>query len=99
MKEIPLAEAKNRLSALVQEVEDTGEDVVITKHGRAAVRITRPRRPARGAEERGALATDLQLLRNKMTRVNPQSAKPVAWEKVRGWIIGEGGSDKGGRGK
>lgn len=99
MKEVPLAEAKNRLSALVQEVEETGEEVVITKHGRPAVRITRPRRPVRGVEERRALADDLATLRQRMTKANPQSARPVAWEKVRTWLTAEPGEGKGGRPK
>lgn len=36
MKTVPLSEAKDRLSALVDEAESTHEIVRITKHGRAA---------------------------------------------------------------
>lgn len=36
MKEIPLYDAKNGLSALIAEVEMTGESVIITRHGKPA---------------------------------------------------------------
>lgn len=49
MRSVPLYEAKNRLSALIEEVERTGEEIVITKHGRPAVKIARARaRPSSG---------------------------------------------------
>lgn len=40
MKEVALYEAKNRLSALVQEVEETGAEVIITRHGKPAARLS-----------------------------------------------------------
>lgn len=36
MKSVPLSEAKDRLSALVEEAEETHEIVSITRHGRPA---------------------------------------------------------------
>lgn len=41
MREMGVLEAKTAFSAIVAEVERTGEDVVITRYGKAAVRITR----------------------------------------------------------
>ena len=41
MREIGVLEAKTAFSAIVADVERTGEDVVITRYGKAAVRITR----------------------------------------------------------
>lgn len=49
MRELPLAEAKARLSALIDEVVG-GDEVVITRRGKAVVRIVAERRrvlPAR----------------------------------------------------
>lgn len=43
MKSVPLYEAKNRLSALIDEVEATGEDILITRHGKPAARLARAR--------------------------------------------------------
>lgn len=36
MKTVPLSEAKDRLSALVEEAESTHEIIAITRHGRPA---------------------------------------------------------------
>jgi prevent-host-death family protein len=49
MREVAVFDAKNRLSALIQEVLDSGEDVVITRHGQPAVRLTAFRGKARCA--------------------------------------------------
>jgi prevent-host-death family protein len=38
MRHVPIAEFKNRLSELIAAVE-AGEEIVITRHGRAAVRV------------------------------------------------------------
>jgi len=40
VKEVPLYEAKNGLSALIAEVESTGESVIITRHGKPAACLT-----------------------------------------------------------
>lgn len=45
MRHIGVLEAKTDFSALVAEVERTGRDVMVTRYGRAAVRIS-PARPA-----------------------------------------------------
>jgi antitoxin YefM len=42
MKILPLSEAKAKLSALVDEVRATDEEVVITKNGRAAAVLVSP---------------------------------------------------------
>jgi len=48
MREVGILEAKTSLSGLVADVERTGEEVVLTRHGRAAARIV-PIRPVGGA--------------------------------------------------
>lgn len=42
MKELPLADARNRLSELVADVEETHERVTITKHGHPAAVLLSP---------------------------------------------------------
>jgi len=42
MEELPLADARNRLSALVAEVEKTHARVTITKHGHPAAVLVTP---------------------------------------------------------
>lgn len=39
MREVGILEAKTGLSGLVAEVERTGEEIVLTRHGRAAAKI------------------------------------------------------------
>lgn len=41
MREVGVLEAKTRLSALLDEIERTGEPVVITRHGKAVARLSR----------------------------------------------------------
>ena len=49
---IPVSEAKGQLSELVRRAE-AGEEVVLTRHGKAAARLV-PARPALGADARRA---------------------------------------------
>jgi prevent-host-death family protein len=46
MREVGVLEAKTRLSALLDEIERTGEPVVITRHGKPVARLS-PERPRR----------------------------------------------------
>ena len=50
---IPVSEAKGQLTDLVRRAE-AGEEVVLTRHGKATVKLT-PVRPQPGAEARRAL--------------------------------------------
>jgi prevent-host-death family protein len=53
MREIGVLEAKTQLSALLAEVERTGEPILITRHGRPVARLSpeMARRSAWGVEE------------------------------------------------
>ena len=53
MKEIALYDAKNSLSALIQEIEQTGAEIIITRHGKPAARLS-PVRMFSGAEREAA---------------------------------------------
>lgn len=67
MRYLGVLEAKTDFSAIVAEVERTGEEVVITRYGKAAVRIvpahaSRPTTPA----SRRALIEDIVRIRDEI---------------------------------
>ena len=78
MKEIPLHEAKNILSALVAEVETSGESVIITRHGKPAACLSSVTTGDRG-EARTAVA---RLLIEQLERETSRAAGPT-WEELR----------------
>lgn len=65
MREIALAEAKNSLSSLIQEVEESGREIVITRHGRPVARLA----PVKllSAADRAAAIERLTYLRDNFT--------------------------------
>lgn len=65
-KQVALHEAKNTLSALIQEVEETGQEVVITRHGKPVARLARAHRQIT-PEEREAAFKRLTELRDTQT--------------------------------
>lgn len=75
MKEVALYEAKNKLSALVQEVEETGAEVIITRHGKPAARLS-PVRAALSDARRQQLFAELFALRDSI--VEPD--EPFDWK-------------------
>lgn len=64
-------EAKARLSALIHELEKTGEPVIITRHGKPVARLI-PEPPAPEAES---------LLKNLQHRVREQGVR-YDWDEV-----------------
>ena len=76
MQTIPVHQAKDRFSALLQAVE-AGEEVVITRHGKKIARIVR---------EADALPSDSERerLRAFQARVKPDpDYKPGDWKNYR----------------
>ncbi len=81
IKQIALYEAKNTLSALIDEVERTGEDVIITRHGKPAARIG-SLRPRRTAEAMRALGERLAPHRAQQT--SEFAGRPtMTWEELK----------------
>lgn len=85
MQTVPVHQAKDRFSALLQAVED-GEEIVITRHGRRIARIVREHEapdsePER--EQRRQLA--LQRLRDYQARARlaPAVAGHTDWQSLR----------------
>jgi antitoxin (DNA-binding transcriptional repressor) of toxin-antitoxin stability system len=66
---VSTAEAKNRLPALIRAVE-SGERVIITRHGRAVAQLTRP--PAeRGKARLGGMKGRIRLLPGWNAPIDP----------------------------
>jgi prevent-host-death family protein len=56
MKEVGLYEAKTKLSSLVAEVEESGESIILTRHGKAVAQISPPSK--KKTPQRGCLKSD-----------------------------------------
>lgn len=72
MRELGILEAKTGFSALVADVERTGEEVTVTRHGRPAVRIVPAvaRKPLT-QEERASLVRQIIADRDRQPRGEP----------------------------
>jgi prevent-host-death family protein len=85
MREIALYEARNNLSALIDEVAASGQEIVITRHGAPAARLAPVVRSASAAERR-ALFARLAASRDAFAAANSRAARPVAWDEVKSWM-------------
>ena len=86
MREVGILEAKTHLSALVEAVERSGEEIAITRHGRRVARLTpdlpgeaiaRPRKLS-GAE----LLRMSRELQARISAENPESDE-ITWEDLK----------------
>lgn len=66
MQEIGLFEAKNRLSALVEQVAATGEEIIITKRSKPMVKIT----PCEVMQKNRKAALDALMRFGERTKLN-----------------------------
>ncbi len=82
MKEVALFEVKNKLSALIAEVEQSGCEFVITRHGRPVARLAPVAQPST-AERRAALGARLLANLDKIAREHPASLDPITWEELK----------------
>ncbi|MFZ4071863.1 MAG: type II toxin-antitoxin system Phd/YefM family antitoxin [Caulobacterales bacterium] len=85
MREVALYDAKNNLSALIAEIEASGEEIVITRHGAPAARLGPVVRAATPAE-RGELLARLAANRDAWAAAHPKAVQPVPWETVKAWM-------------
>lgn len=89
MREVGVLEAKTSFTSLIAEVERTGEEVVVTRHGKAAVKIVpmdsacRPLSP----EQRRAVAEEVIAWRDAQP-VDEELAK-MNWEDIKRLIRDE----------
>ncbi|MDB5425113.1 MAG: prevent-host-death family protein [Phenylobacterium sp.] len=84
MREVGVLEAKTNLSALLDEVAQGGEEIMITRHGKPIARLSAasneaPRvRKLSGAE----LSERFRLLREQISRENPET-DALTWEELK----------------
>ena len=85
MREVGILEAKTNLSALIEAVDREGEDILITRHGRPAARLTSVA-PADGSQRRKLsgpeLAEKFARLRARIAREHPETDK-LTWEELK----------------
>jgi prevent-host-death family protein len=85
MQTIPVHQAKDRFSSLLQAVED-GEEIVITRHGKKIARIVKESDAATSEVDRERLRrqaiTDLEAYQAK-ARVQPPVEGYTDWESLR----------------
>ncbi len=81
MKTLPLAQVKANLSRLVDQIVETGEEIVITRNGRPAAILVSPDE-YEGLKETQAIRSDPELVSNAQLQigsVRPQTtARTVA---------------------
>lgn len=87
MRSVGVLEAKTNLSALIDDVETTGETIVITRHGKAVARLAPEpsARPTRGAE----LAERARAFRDRQ-KPDPEWAS-LSWEELKAIARDEAG--------
>lgn len=81
MREVALYDAKNGLSALIQEVEETGEEIIITRHGKPAARLA-PVAATPSLEQRQTALEKLRQLQEQLA-LEGRGTEPVDWETVK----------------
>lgn len=79
MRAVGVLEAKTNLSALIEEVETSGEAIVITRHGKAVARLT-PERSGRRTPS-SELAERARAFRNDQPK-DPEWAS-LSWEDLK----------------
>lgn len=87
MRSVGVLEAKTNLSALLDEVETTGEAIVITRHGKAVARLS----PEPVAHASGALsvAEHARAFRNKQAPDAEWAS--LSWEELKAIARDEAG--------
>jgi prevent-host-death family protein len=80
MREVSIFDAKNKLSALVNDAA-AGETIAITRRGVVVAHLTPPERDPTDTLPR----TLAQLIanRNARAKADPKAAAPIPWEAIR----------------
>jgi prevent-host-death family protein len=71
MREVGVLEAKTGFSGLVAEIERTGEEVIVTRHGRPVVRISAVSEQRLSRAERAALVRQILAERREQPDAEP----------------------------
>ena len=87
MRSVGVLEAKTNLSALLDEVETTGEAIVITRHGKAVARLSPE--PVTQASRALSVADRARAFRDKQAP-DPEWAS-LSWEELKAIARDEAG--------
>ncbi|GAA0869954.1 type II toxin-antitoxin system prevent-host-death family antitoxin [Brevundimonas basaltis] len=83
MRSVGVLEAKTKLSALLDEVEATGEAIVITRHGKPVARLS----PERGADNLRSRLSAPELAERARAFRDKQAPDPewaaLSWEEPK----------------
>jgi prevent-host-death family protein len=80
MREVGVLEAKTRLSALLDEIEQTGEPVIITRHGKAVARLSPERAKRKWTKE---AVEEFIRWRDEIGReAEANGAEPFDWKEA-----------------
>jgi prevent-host-death family protein len=83
MQTVPVHQAKDRFSALLQAVED-GEEIVITRHGKKIARIVREADATPSDDERQRIRREaLARLEGFHAQVKPAVEGSTDWKSLR----------------
>ena len=85
MREVGILEAKTHLSALVEEVERKGEEIVITRHGKPVAELRRPQAARRLSGEE--LMARFDALRARISAESPE-IDALTWDDIKDWRDG-----------
>jgi prevent-host-death family protein len=77
MRELGVLEVRTRLSALLAEMEQSGEPIAITRHGRRIARLVPEAAPRKSRKE---AVEALIRWREQMARENPELNEPFDWK-------------------
>lgn len=85
MREVALYDAKNNLSALIAEIEASGEEILITRHGAPAARLS-PVAPSLSPAQRAEILARIAANRDAWAAAHAEAARPIPWENVKAWM-------------
>ena len=85
MREVGILEAKTHLSALVEEVERKGEEIIITRHGKPVAELRRPQAARRLSGEE--LMARFDALRARISAESPE-IDALTWDDIKDWRDG-----------
>lgn len=82
MRQVGILEAKTGLSGLVADVERTGEEILLTRHGRAAAKIVPIGRP-QSAELRDRADVVREILARRDARPVLSDWEHLSWDVLK----------------
>lgn len=88
--EVSVTEAKARLSELLKTVEETGAEIVVSRHGRVVARIV-PERPMLSPEERDIVMRRVQARVQAKIAANPDMQNQPSAARSQDFLYGDDG--------